>query len=113
MDTAIKKAHERIIHVAQDANMLHAYYMREMAVHDFNTSVNAAKREGKQEGMAIGEKIGIAKGEKKGIAIGEKKGIAIGGIVALRKLGYSADVIAPLVEMSPEEVNKILEENKD
>jgi predicted transposase/invertase (TIGR01784 family) len=113
MDSAIKKAHERIKYLAQDSNMLHAYRMREMAVHDFNTSVNAAKREGekrgKKEGIAIGKKEGIAIGKKEGIAIGEKEGIAI-GIVALRKLGYSADVIALHVGMSPEEVNKILEE---
>jgi predicted transposase YdaD len=104
MDTAIRKAHERILDVAQDAEMLHAYHLREMAIHDFNTSVNAAKKEGEKKGKKEGKK----EGEKKGIKKGRAEGIAI-GIIALRKLGYSADIIASLVEMSPEEVNKILE----
>jgi hypothetical protein len=33
MDPAIKKAQEKIMYVAQDRDMLHAYRMREMAVY--------------------------------------------------------------------------------
>ena len=36
------------------------------------------RREGYEEGIAIGEKKGIAIGEKKGIAIGEKRGMQQG-----------------------------------
>jgi hypothetical protein len=55
MDPTIKKVYERIKYVEQDENMLHAYRMREMAIYDFNTSVSVAKREGREEGIEIGQ----------------------------------------------------------
>jgi hypothetical protein len=43
MDTAIKKAQEKIMYVAQDRDMLHAYRMREMAISDYNNGISAAE----------------------------------------------------------------------
>jgi predicted transposase/invertase (TIGR01784 family) len=59
MDIAIRKAHEKIMHLAQDKDALHRYHMRQMAIYDYNTSVNAAEKKGKEEGIAIGEQKGI------------------------------------------------------
>jgi DNA invertase Pin-like site-specific DNA recombinase len=76
--------------------MLHAYHMREMAVLDYNSGINAARRDGEKQGIAIGEQRGeqrgIAIGEQRGIAIGEKQGIAIGeqrGIAIGEKQGIA------------------------
>jgi predicted transposase/invertase (TIGR01784 family) len=49
MDTAIQKAQERITFVAQDKESLRAYEMREMALSDFTSGMNFARREGRRE----------------------------------------------------------------
>jgi predicted transposase/invertase (TIGR01784 family) len=65
MDTAIRKANDKIMYVAQDKAALHAYHMREMAIYDYNSGVYAAKKEGKEEGIAIGEERGYRHRRKK------------------------------------------------
>jgi predicted transposase/invertase (TIGR01784 family) len=80
MDTAIKKAHEKITYVAQDNNMLHTYQMYELAIYDYNSSMNAAK----QETKAL-------------VAINMKRN------------GFSIEEIAICAMLSKEEVVKILE----
>jgi predicted transposase/invertase (TIGR01784 family) len=52
MDTAIKRADEKIKVVTQDRDTLHAYRMREMAIYDYNSGMKAAR----EEGITIGEK---------------------------------------------------------
>jgi predicted transposase/invertase (TIGR01784 family) len=96
MDTAIKKAHEKIMSVAQNKDMLHAYHMREMAIYDFNSSINAAKRKG------------IAIGKEEGIAIGKEEGIAI-SVINLKRAGFAVEQVAGFVGLNADEVNKILE----
>jgi predicted transposase/invertase (TIGR01784 family) len=50
MDEAIQRAAERAIDVFQDEGELHAYHLRQMALSDWTSGINHAKREGKLEG---------------------------------------------------------------
>jgi predicted transposase/invertase (TIGR01784 family) len=54
MDTAIQKAQERMTFVTNDKESLRAYDMREMALSDYTSGMNFARR----EGITIGEKRG-------------------------------------------------------
>ncbi|MDR0756981.1 MAG: Rpn family recombination-promoting nuclease/putative transposase, partial [Tannerella sp.] len=56
MDTAIKRANEKIQVVAQDRDALHVYHMRQMAIYDYNNGMSAAREEGEQRGIEEGEK---------------------------------------------------------
>jgi predicted transposase YdaD len=82
MDTAIGKAQEKVAYVSRDAETLRLYNMRELALMDYVSGINHARREGmaigEQKGMVIGEQKGIAIGKQEGMVIGEQKGIAIG-----------------------------------
>ncbi|GHV36711.1 hypothetical protein AGMMS49546_02580 [Spirochaetia bacterium] len=55
MDTAIQKAQERVDHVSIDKEALRAYQMREMALSDYTSGINHAKREGLREGLREGK----------------------------------------------------------
>ncbi|GHT53400.1 hypothetical protein AGMMS49982_16280 [Bacteroidia bacterium] len=59
MDTAIQKAHERIAFVAKDKESLRAYEMREMALSDFTSGMNFARREGIIEVAKNMKKAGV------------------------------------------------------
>ncbi|MDR1342045.1 MAG: Rpn family recombination-promoting nuclease/putative transposase [Prevotellaceae bacterium] len=107
MDVAIQKAQDKIAFVSQNAESFHAYQMREMALSDFASGINYARR----KGIAIGER----QGERRGIAIGEQRGIAIGKqqeqiIYALRlsQKGMSVAEVAELVALPVEDVERIL-----
>ncbi|MDR2027049.1 MAG: Rpn family recombination-promoting nuclease/putative transposase [Prevotellaceae bacterium] len=93
MDTAIKKAHDKIMYVAQDREALHAYHMREMAIYDYNSGMNASKERGREEGKKEGREE-------------SKKEIAVN----LKQAGFSAKEIAGFIGKTVEDVNKILEE---
>jgi predicted transposase/invertase (TIGR01784 family) len=58
MDAAIQRAQERLAFVANDAEALREYHMREMALSDWTSGVNHARREGRVEGMQEGWKKG-------------------------------------------------------
>ena len=49
-----------------------------MAYRDIKNSIDTAKREGKEEGLAEGMEKGMAEGMKKGLAEGVEKGLAEG-----------------------------------
>jgi predicted transposase/invertase (TIGR01784 family) len=49
MDAAIQRANERMDFVSQDKEALHAYHMRQMALSDWTSGVNHARRETRQE----------------------------------------------------------------
>jgi predicted transposase/invertase (TIGR01784 family) len=78
MDTAIGKAQEKVAYVSRDAETLRLYNMRELALMDYVSGINHARREGMQEGMAIGEQKGMSIGKQEGMVIGEQKGMVIG-----------------------------------
>jgi predicted transposase/invertase (TIGR01784 family) len=54
MDTAIRKAEEKMSYICNDKEALRAYQMREMALSDWTSGVNYARREGRQEGRREG-----------------------------------------------------------
>jgi predicted transposase/invertase (TIGR01784 family) len=67
MDRAIQKAEEKMVYVTQDKEALRAYQMRELALSDWTSGINHAKREGIQEG-----KREIARNLKKiGMPVGQ------------------------------------------
>jgi predicted transposase/invertase (TIGR01784 family) len=82
MDRAIAKAQEKIAFVLQDEDALHAYQMREMALSDYTSGINHARREGRQEGR------------QEGIAIGEQQ--TSQKIIQLLKEGKSVEEISRL-----------------
>ena len=49
-----------------------------MAYRDIKNSIDTAKREGKEEGLAEGREKGLAEGMEKGLAEGMEKGMAEG-----------------------------------
>jgi predicted transposase/invertase (TIGR01784 family) len=51
MDTAIEKTQEWLDFVANDKEALREYHLREMALSDWTSGVNHARREGKEEGQ--------------------------------------------------------------
>jgi predicted transposase/invertase (TIGR01784 family) len=64
MDRAIQKAEARVAHIAKDKDALRAYEMRQMALSDWTSGINHARREGIQEGIKEGrmeEKLAIAR----------------------------------------------------
>lgn len=93
MDTAIEKALRKISQVLQDEDMLRLYHSREMAEMDYNSGMNHARREGMQQGIAIGEQKVQAKYVSK-----------------LFQKGMSVKDIAELADLPEEEVDSILKQ---
>ena len=87
MDRAIAKAQEKITFVSRDKDALRAYQMREMALSDYTSGINHARR----EGMAIGE---------------EKTYLAIVRNAAAK--GIPAESISELTGLPAEKVRDIL-----
>jgi predicted transposase/invertase (TIGR01784 family) len=54
MDSTIQKVQEKLTRISGDKEALRAYQMREMALSDWTTSVNAARSEGRNEGITAG-----------------------------------------------------------
>jgi len=49
MDVAIQAANERMVYVTEDEEAIRAYEMRQMALSDYNSSINYAREEGHAE----------------------------------------------------------------
>jgi predicted transposase/invertase (TIGR01784 family) len=58
MDTAIQKAEEKMVFVSRDKEALRAYQMRELALSDWTSGINHARREGRLEGRLEGRQEG-------------------------------------------------------
>jgi predicted transposase/invertase (TIGR01784 family) len=58
MDRAIQKAEARVEHISKDKEALRAYEMRQMALSDWTSGLNYARREGLKEGIKAGIKTG-------------------------------------------------------
>jgi predicted transposase/invertase (TIGR01784 family) len=67
MNTGIQKAQERVDYVSIDKEALRAYQMREMALSDYTSGINHAKREGKIEGKIEAQKEIARKMKKRNI----------------------------------------------
>jgi predicted transposase/invertase (TIGR01784 family) len=98
MDSGIQKAEEKMAYVSRDKEALRVYQMREMALSDWTSGLNHARREGRQEGRREGIQEGMEKGVRKGrrevAAKMKKSGIAIGQIAEIT--GLSLEDIAAL-----------------
>jgi predicted transposase/invertase (TIGR01784 family) len=94
MDTAIQKAQERMTFVTNDKESLREYQMREMALFDLTSGLDFARREGRQEGIAIGEE----RGEKRG-----KLEIAMN----MKKNGMESHQIMILTNLSEDEIRRL------
>jgi predicted transposase/invertase (TIGR01784 family) len=99
MDTSIRKAHDKIMSVAQDREMLRLYEMREMALCDYTSGINAATRKGMEKGIAIGEQRGLQKGLQQAQA---------DFVLRLSRKNRPVEEIAELTGLPAEEVNHIL-----
>ena len=102
--------------LSADEKLRQEVYYREKRLHDEATALNGARREGMEEGIAIGQERGIAIGQERGIAIGQERGIAIGqerGIAIGQERGR-AEFAYEMIErmrnmgMSEEEIRKIM-----
>jgi predicted transposase/invertase (TIGR01784 family) len=51
MDATIRKAEEKMAYISGGKEALRAYQMREMALSDWASGINHARREGVQKGM--------------------------------------------------------------
>jgi predicted transposase YdaD len=86
--------------------MLRLYRIREKALSDYTSGMNAAKR----EGIGIGKEEGIGIGEQRGIGIGEQRGIqkkTIDFVLNLQSNGFSIEDIAKFTKISSDEVRRI------
>jgi predicted transposase YdaD len=81
--------------------------MRELALMDYVSGINHARREGMQEGMVIGKQEGMVIGEQKGIAIGKKEALSE-YVFKLSGKGKSIEEICELTDLSVEEVKEVL-----
>ena len=72
-----------------------------MAYRDIKNSIDTAKREGKEEGLAEGREKGLAEGREKGLAEGMEKGLAEG-----MKKGLAEGVEKGLAEGMEKGMNK-------
>ena len=98
--------------LSADEKLRQEVYYREKRLHDEATALNGARREGMEEGIAIGQERGIAIGQERGIAIGQERGIAIGqerGRVEGRaEFAYEMIERMRNMGMSEEEIRKIM-----
>jgi predicted transposase/invertase (TIGR01784 family) len=82
MDRAIQKAEERLAFVSSDKEVLRAYQMREMAMSDWTSAINYARREGEQ-----------------------KTAVEIAG--NLKNIGVPFEQVAQVTGLSIEEIEKL------
>jgi predicted transposase/invertase (TIGR01784 family) len=59
MDATIRKAEEKMAYISGDKEALRAYQMREMALSDWASGINHARREGMREGIQKGMREGM------------------------------------------------------
>jgi predicted transposase/invertase (TIGR01784 family) len=90
MDSGIRKAEEKMEYVTRDKEALRAYQMREMALSDWTSGLNHARKEGIQEGM----QEGIQKGRLEIARNLKKIGVPVGQIA--QGTGLSVEDIAKL-----------------
>jgi predicted transposase/invertase (TIGR01784 family) len=81
MDTAIQKAQERIAFVKSSDEEFHAYQMREMAMCDYTSGINFARREGETKGRIEGKIEGRIEGKIEVARSMKQSGISTSQIV--------------------------------
>ena len=84
------------------------YEASKMAYRDIKNSIDTAKREGKEEGLAEGMEKGLAEGMEKGLAEGMEKGLAEG-----MEKGLAEGMEKGMNQRSLEIARKMLENGMD
>jgi predicted transposase/invertase (TIGR01784 family) len=64
MDSTIKNTYKKMESHTYNEDLIRLYQMREKAMLDYNSGINHARREGRQEGIAIGKQRGVMKAIK-------------------------------------------------
>ena len=83
------------------------YEASKMAYRDIKNSIDTAKREGKEEGLAEGMEKGLAEGMEKGLAEGMEKGMNQRSFEIARKMlanGMDAATVMEITGLSAEEI---------
>ena len=83
------------------------YEASKMAYRDIKNSIDTAKREGKEEGLAEGMEKGLAEGMEKGLAEGMEKGMNKRSLEIARKMlanGMDAATVMEITGLSAEEI---------
>ena len=81
-----------------------------MAYRDIKNSIDTAKREGKEEGLAEGIKKGLAEVMEKGLAEGMKKGMEKRSLEIARKMlanGMDAATVMEITELSESQLQQL------
>jgi predicted transposase/invertase (TIGR01784 family) len=106
MDRGIQKAEEKMVHVSIDKEALREYEMREMAMFDWTSGLNYARREGIQEGMQQGIQEGRREGIQEGMQQGRREGMR--EIAAnMKRRGMPLDHIAEDTGLSVEDIARL------
>jgi predicted transposase/invertase (TIGR01784 family) len=106
MDRAIQKAQEKMAYVASDKEALRVYQMREMALSDWTSGINHARREGIQEGIEKGIEKGRREGKLEGRLEGrleEKQEIARN----LKALGIPLEQIVQITGLTEDQIREL------
>ena len=83
-----------------------------MAYRDIKNSIDTAKREGKEEGLAEGMEKGMAEGMKKGLAEGMEKGMNKRSLEIARKMlanGMDAATVMEITGLSESQLKQLKE----
>ena len=81
-----------------------------MAYRDIKNSIDTAKREGKEEGLAEGMEKGMAEGMKKGLAEGMEKGMNKQSLEIARKMlanGMDAATVMEITGLSESQLQQL------
>ena len=81
-----------------------------MAYRDIKNSIDTAKREGKEEGLAEGMEKGLAEGMEKGLAEGMEKGMNQRSLEIARKMlanGMDAATVMEITELSESQLQQL------
>ena len=81
-----------------------------MAYRDIKNSIDTAKREGKEEGLAEGMEKGLAEGMEKGLAKGMEKGMNQRSLEIARKMlanGMDAAMVMEITGLSESQLQQL------
>lgn len=88
------------------------YEASKMAYRDIKNSIDTAKREGKEEGLAEGMEKGLAEGMEKGLAEGMEKGMNQRSLEIARKMlanGMDAATVMEITGLSESQLQQLKE----
>ena len=87
----LTRAVEELESMSRDKDFSLAALKREMALHDFVSYTNEARREGYEKGVASGFESGFEKGEASGFEKGAHKTLLASTRSLMRSTGWSAE----------------------